>query len=117
MKNVVVGLIRGRHEMPVDLYIFEDAIEDIHNYKEINNHIVNFLMEKVGITTAFGSGINQNDYTDVKVFKGKARLTVYVTGLTCVTAELIKLCAINGVRLTLMHFDSSSGNYIPQVIF
>lgn len=117
MKKVTVGLIKGRHEMPVDSYIFEDGIEDIHNYREIAKHISNFLVKRVGITTTFGPGINQNDYTDVEVFQGKTKLVVYVTGLTCVTAELIKLCALNGVGLTLMHFDTSSGDYIPQVIF
>lgn len=115
--TLTVVLIKGRHEIPVSQYIFENAIEDVHNYEEIGKHILDFLINKVGIKSTYGSGINQNDYTDVEVWQGTRELVVYVTGLTCVTAELIKLCAYNGVRLTLMNFDSVSGEYKAQRIF
>lgn len=115
--TLIVGLIKGRHELPVEKYIFNNAIENVHNYEEIEREINRFLVEEVGVRTTYGCGINQIDYTDVQCFKGKLNLVVYVTGLTCVTAALIKCCALNGIKLTLMHYDSTNGNYVSQKIF
>lgn len=101
---VTVGLVEGRHEMPVSSYIFK-SINNVLNFTAIDNTIINFLETKVGIHTTYGFGLNQNDYTDVEIFEGKKELVVYVTGLTAATASLVKLCAMNGVRLTLKHYD------------
>lgn len=118
MENISVGLIKGRHTMPVDAYIFEDAIADVHDYRAICRHIFQFISENVGINvTDFGHCINQASDDDTRCFVGGKSLTVYVTGLTCVTASLIQCCAMYGVKLTLMHFDSSTGEYKSQYIF
>lgn len=122
MKNanntVTVGLIKGRHEMPVNDYIFENAIKDVHNYDTIRNHIMTFIETEVGIyTTTYYQAINQIDYAETEILIGKRNLVVYVTGLTCVTAELIKCCALNGIHLTLMNFDSVNNGYKAQHIF
>ena len=118
MKNVTVGLIRGRHEMPVDGYIFDAAISDVHDYAAIRRHVADWIAENVGITRRnFGIGLNQADDNDVTCFCGENSLTVYVTGLTSVTAEVIRCCAINGVSLTLMHFNAATGGYEKQCIF
>lgn len=117
MEQKIVGLIRGRHDMPVEKYIFDSSIEDVFNYSGIFDHIVDFLVEKVGIEQGTDIAINEADQCDVLCFRGKMELIVYVTGLTCVTAELIKACAMNGVRLTLMNFDVNTGKYVPQKIF
>lgn len=116
-ETVTVGLIRGRHEIPVDSYIFDDAISDVMDFKAICQHICKFIVDKVGIATCAGTGINQHDYTDIEVMCGQRRLVVYVTGLTTVTAELIKICAMNGIHLTLMHYNTATEEYIPQPIF
>ena len=118
MENVTVGLIRGRHEMPVDGYIFEAEISDVHDYEGIRRHVADWIAENVGITRRnFCIGLNQSDGNDVECFCGENSLTVYVTGLTSVTAEVIRCCAINGVSLTLMHYDSTTGGYRKQCIF
>ena len=114
--KVVVGLIKGRHEMPVSEYIFEGAIQNVHDYRAIREVVELFLVEKVGITRTFGAGINQADYTDYEIFQGKKNLVVYVTGLTPVTVELVGACFRNGISLTLMNYDSSTGEYIPQEV-
>ena len=64
-----------------------------------------------------GVAINSADYSDYLVFKGEKPLIVYVTGLTSVISELIGVCARNGVSLTLMNYDASTGKYKRQVIF
>lgn len=116
MEELRVGLINGRHEMPVDKYIF-DEIKDVMDFKFVNKVINNFLEQEVGVSIKYGTSINQCDYTDVQCFKGNKRLVVYVTGLTSVTASLIGACARNGIKLSLMHFDRNTGKYVEQVIF
>lgn len=116
--TLTVGLIKGRHPLPVDEYIFDYAIEDVHDYKAIHDHILAFLQEKVGMRQAIGQGIIQNDYTDVTIYRrGAKKLVVYVTGLTPVTAELIAACAYNGVFLTLMNYNIITEEYVAQEIF
>lgn len=118
MNNITVGLIKGRHEMPVDGYIFAGAIADVHDYSAIRRHVETWIAENVGIVRRnFCIGLNQADSNDVECFCGENSLTVYVTGLTSVTAEVIRCCAINGVSLTLMHFNSATGEYEKQCIF
>lgn len=96
---VIVGMIKGRHELPVEEYIFNEAIEDVHDYESIRNHICEFIKDKIQIKKNMGVAINSADYSDYLVFKGGHPLIVYVTGLTAGTAELIGVCARNGVCL------------------
>lgn len=119
MKNniIKIGLIKGRHEMPVDSYIFDSSIKDVTNFDEIEDHIRNFVKYEVGFhETHFGQAVNGVEVADSHVWEGNRPLTVFVTGLTSVTAGLIKVCMQYGIKLTLMHFDASTGAYIPQVI-
>lgn len=118
MEKVIAGLIKGRHEMPVNAYIFEDAIADVFNFDAIRKHIITWISGNVGVVSRdFQHGINQASDDDVRCFVGEKSLTVYVTGLTLVTAELIRVCAYLGVRLTLMHYNSATGDYESQCIF
>ena len=116
MKEIKVGLIKGRHEMPVDNYIF-DEINDVLDFDSMNKQIVNFINDNINVYAAYGCGINQIGYEDVEVLTADTKLIVYVTGLTSVTAELIKVCALKGIHLTLMHYDRDTNDYLPQVIF
>lgn len=113
---VVVGMIKGRHELPVEDYIFNEAIEDIHDYESIRFHIWRFINNNVGVAKTMGYALNGVDGEYV-VFYGVRPLIVYVTGLTPVIAELIAMCASKGVVLTLMNYDLTTGEYIEQVIF
>lgn len=117
METVTVGLIKGRHEMPVDEYIFENQIENVHDYKKISAKILEFLENKVNIGVYTGQALNSYDYTDIECLGGNKSLEVYVTDLTPVTTELIKLCALNGISLTLFNFNSATGDYERQTIF
>lgn len=133
MKNTItVGLIKGRHEMPVDKYIFDSEIENVFDFRTMNLKIKRFIFDEIEVTRCLGYGINEqtciiesNGYGDEEcvtlppslIIKGKRKLIVYVTGLTCVTAQLIKCCAECGVELTLMHYNNATGEYVPQQIF
>lgn len=105
MENITVGLIKGRHEMPVNEYIF-DEVKDMFDYDGISNHITRFISRKVHLACKQGGGIYS--------FKGEKALTVYVTGLTSVSCELVDVCNKLGVQLTLMHYDRDTGKYHPQ---
>ena len=115
-EKIMVGLCAGRHEMPVSEYIF-DEVEDVLDFKAISDRIFYFLRDRVGFSVTPGCGINQADYVDIEVFRGDKELVLYVTGLTSLTAEVIRLCALHGISLTLMHFNRETGEYVPQHIF
>lgn len=114
--EVVVGLVKNRHEIPVREYIFE-SIENVLDFEALETTVLSFLEKKVGICKKYSCGLNQSDYSDVQCFCGERRLVLYITGLTTGVAAVIKLCALNGIQLTLMHFDASNGTYVPQRIF
>lgn len=111
METVVVGLIKGRHDMPVPSYIFEDDIENMFDYHEIRKHIAEFIHSKVGVDfNRISSGDEYNSN------RGQKHLRVYVTGLTSVSCELVDVCNKAGVPLTLMHYDRDTGSYRPQYL-
>ena len=69
MENITVGLIRGRHTMPVTGYIFDGAIEDVHNYGDMDSHIFWWLQDNVDVhITDFGRGLNQASDDDTRCF-------------------------------------------------
>lgn len=111
-----VGLVRGRHDMPVEGYIF-DEIENPLDFDALDKRVSEWISSHIDIGSYYGSGINQVDYADVEVLCGDKHLYVYVTGLTSATAAVIGCCARNGIALTLMHFDKDTGTYLPQRIF
>lgn len=103
MEKIVVGLIAGRHEMPVSEYII-DKIENVMDFKEVSNKIGDFIDKNITLK-----------YDCEWTIYADKELTVYVTGLTYVTACLVALCAKNNINLTLMHFNNVTGEYVPQV--
>ena len=114
--TITVGLIKGRHDLPVSDYIW-DEIPDVTDYKAMDRHVISWIGTHVGISRRISMAVNAAGYDDGLVFEGDRYLVVYVTGLTACTASLIKMCALNGISLTLMHFDRESGAYKPQAIF
>lgn len=121
MEEIRVGLVRGRHALPVDKYIFNEELSFPLDYKKLDETVMDFINENVGIGLARGMGIDRElDWGELVcdlIRTGRKELVVYVTGLTACTASVIKACACNGISLTLMHFDPTTGEYSPQVIF
>ena len=115
-EEIRVGLVCGRHSMPVDEYIF-DSIEDVLDFASLDKRVCAFIEERVGLTRSTEPGLNQMSYEDVLCCVGSKSLVVYVTGLTAATAAVIACCARCGVNLTLMHFDASTGEYKAQKLF
>lgn len=85
-----LGLFNGRHELPVENYIFFEAV-DPTDLKGMRKQIA-------------------------KAVKLDEPLDLYVTGLTVATAEVISFCFENLIPLTLWHYDRVENIYFPQVI-
>lgn len=115
MTEIRVGLINGRHDLPVEECILE-SVENVLDYDAIANGIEKWIRGHISFEKEVINLPRQLDYTDIPVWESKERLVVYVTGLTPVTAELIRLCFNMGVHLTLMNFNRDTGNYVPQII-
>ena len=103
---IKVGLIKDRHPMPINDFIFDEIItDDMFDYAQLDSTISNFILNKVGITSVNNKNCADHD------------LHVYVTGLQCALASLIKMCSIYNVGLTLLHWNRDTEIYESQVIF
>ena len=99
MKTLYIGAVRGRHEMPVDKFVFDEAITNF-DIKAIEDHV--------------------NTVLDKEVFRHDGEtfdaVRLYVTGLTVVTTSVVKWCFNNDVVLSLMHYDTEKRYYVEQVM-
>lgn len=86
---VSLGLCRGRHELPVDKYVF-DEINDVNNTDAMYARAIKAI--PVGCT----------------------RIDLYITGLTAAAMSVVRACAHFGIALVCYNFDRETGKYIPQ---
>lgn len=118
MKEIVtLGLTEGRHELPpVDGFIFPKEV-DPTDLEYINATVSEKIQSFVGIKKTSRLGLNQSSWDDVECFEGEKILHLYVTGLTVLTASVISYCALNGISLTLFHYDRETKDYYKQRLF
>lgn len=110
-KIVIVGLVRGRHEMPVDSYIFDEDVNPM-DFNEIDARVVSWINQISEYTTS------ENDFMFPHYPVGEGvEVVLYVTGLSSALSAVIRWCAKCHISLMLMHFDRDSGEYKPQLIF
>ena len=113
-KTLCVGLIPGRHDLPVEDYIFPESV-DPTDLDGLNRLASTWIEAHCVPSQKVGLGLNQADWhTDVLVWGSDVELVLYVTGLTAATTAVVRACALNGISLTLMHYDRESGDYLPQ---
>ena len=113
---VIVGLCASRHPMPVTEFIFPEVVNPT-DFDGMEKTVEDFILHHVGLTVTERQALDQRYGEDVPCWTGKRSLIVYVTGLTAAVLAVVKVCALNGVSLTLMHYDRESGEYLPQQIF
>lgn len=116
MSEIKVGLIKGRHELPVEEYIFE-SISDPSDIESIEDTAIEWINQHCDIRITVGAALNQCGYTDVRIYESSVKLVIYVTGLTVALTSVLKICALNGVRTVLMHYNSVTGEYAEQEMF
>jgi hypothetical protein len=85
-----VGLIEGRHSMPVDEYIFETLPRE------------GSLADKIPKLTEKAS--------EWIASKGNVKIDLYVTGMTPVLTAFLRAWG-NQTGLSLLHFDASTNDY------
>ena len=91
MKNVKMGLCRGRHDIPgVDSYIYPSQVDPLD------------LAGQAATAAAALAGVEVLD--------------LYVTGLTVALVTVINHCHRAGIALTLWHYDRDSRSYYPQPV-
>lgn len=91
MLDKKMGLVIGRHQIPVNDYIFDEEGFDVFDF--------NYMKDKV----------------HEKLYDTKS-LELYVTGLTVALVEVINYCVYNDIDLTLYHFNRDTNEYIPQEV-
>ena len=102
---VKVGLIKDRHFMPCDDFIFDYVpTEKMFDFNYLDSIVSKFILDKIGIQTVDNVNYANRD------------LYVYVTGLQSALGSLMKMCKIYNVSLTLLHYNKDTNKYEPQVI-
>lgn len=102
---VKVGLIKDRHLMPCDDFIFDYVpTEKMFDFNYLDSVVSEFILHKIGIQTVGNVNYANRD------------LYVYVTGLQSALGSLMKMCKIYNVSLTLLHYNKDTNKYEPQVI-
>ena len=99
-----MGLCEGRHEIPqvTDGYIFPSEVNPI-DLRQLNNIAVDRLMD-----------ICEKEYNDKKQIV--VQLNLYVTGLTVALIEVLNICKMYGIRVTLYHYNRDTNDYFPQEV-
>ena len=97
-RKIELGLVSGRHPLPVEDYIFQEG--DITF--PINPRELGKLVAK--------------KFNDLGVEPQTGDFVVYVTGLTPATTAVIRTYLTNGHLLTLKHYDRDSDSWIDDPI-
>ena len=113
-----LGLVEGRHPLPVDTYVF-DKIEDVTNAGDLEKKAVAFLEERFNKTARQGhvAPASYTDYTDVRFQNNEQKLVVYVTGLTVALVAVLNATRIVGInKAEVMHFNRNTDDYFCQEV-
>jgi len=97
-----LGLIKGRHNMPVHNYILNE-VEDPTNIKKIADDV------DASLSAIF-------DFETSEVGVPPETVDLYVTGLTVVLVEAIVWLIARGIQTTLWHYNRDTGEYFPQYL-
>ena len=95
MKNIKLGLIDGRHPLPVDAYILKEVTDPMN-------------------MTAIHVAVYQSLDSLLKDASDDTLVSLYVTGLTSVTIESIQYFIEHGIEYRAMHYNRDTDTYIEQ---
>lgn len=116
MKEINLGTVQGRHEMPVEAYVLKEVKDptDVDGIQKAVNKRMNALLGDSLTTTYSWHAANYCDNTDVKHQVSTVKVNLYVTGLTVVTLAVINWCLWAGAPITCWHYDRETEKYVPQ---
>lgn len=95
MKEFNLGTCKGRHEMPVEKFVFE-TIEDTTDIVALRETVWSF--------------IGDNFYEILRA----EQINIYVTGLTVALIEIVNQFKKMADNIVLMHYDVKTNTYYPQ---
>lgn len=101
--SIRVGLVADRHNMPINDFIFKEALskELMFNYDKIEEICRDYIKDMI-------------DFDNGKALQS---LIVYVTGIQCASSSLIKVTNEMKVNLTFRHYDTDTKTYHTQIIW
>lgn len=116
MKKIIrIGVCEGRHDMPVDGYIFKKIEDptDVGKLQEIAEEYFAKLFAELPHKTCYYPDEWGNDHCSIKI---DGKVEIYATGLTVAVIAAIKaaLYYYTYYDVAIMHYDSVKGNYYPQ---
>ena len=112
------GVCEGRHEMPVDGYIFPGEItaEEMKDPEGLTKRAHNFFMNAfAGLEET--TRIISYGYDDIHITIPDCEVKLYATGLTVAVLAAVKALHQLCVPVTVMHYDRESGDYFKQWMF
>lgn len=95
MKELNIGTCKGRHEMPVEKFVFE-TIDDPTNIVALRKTVWDF--------------IGENFYEILAA----DQIKIFVTGLTVAVVEIINQFKKVADNIVLMHYDVKTHTYYSQ---
>lgn len=104
-----IGLCEGRHSIPevTDGYIYPSEVNPT-DLRELNSIAVDSLMNLC--EREYNKAKEIVEYSHRLDFK----LNLYVTGLTVALIEVLNVCKMYDIQVTLYHYDRETGTYYPQ---
>ena len=112
MKTITAGLCEGRHNLPVDTFIFPAVVQPLET-EQLEKQAFEWLSERFPEQEL---RCVKNVDCDVRdVYKGK--LSLYVTGLSAALVAVINACYKIGVDVSLFHYDRETGDYYHQQVW
>lgn len=92
-----LGLVKGRHDLPVEEYIFDKEIENPCDFKAMQAYVIG-RFHVLGLGTVH-------------------EIEVYVTGLTAAAVTVINVARLFNIDIVFKHFDRSTGEYVSQYVY
>jgi len=116
-KHVIkLGLVEGRHEMPVSSYVFNEISADITDIATLNNLAYDNIMNIGGWDANdtelwIGSTFAAEGYAPHECI-----LHLYVFELTYVVIAVLNACRALWLDVILYHYDRDTDSYYPQQV-
>ena len=99
MATLDIGLISGRHPMPVSYYLWDNPVVEM-DFNKMERHALEFIQK-----------LAWDDHEP-------DNLRLFVTGYTPALTSFLNMWArygyMLGVKLTLMHWNNEVEDYVPQ---
>lgn len=118
-------LCKGRHEIPqaVEGSVFPTVIENMTETEMLEDYAFRklwnacFKKYKAGECGYLRVADSWDGYDETQLeIDEDVKLNLYVTGLTVALIAVLNVCRKEGIKVTLYHYNTESGDYFPQEV-